>query len=72
MLKLRKWIRFTAIGTFIIWKLTPVVSAEKTRTIEDESIYDLLVDRYFNATNENDDISKYRSKKSNKICWWGF
>lgn len=33
---------------------TPIANAEETKTIADESIYDLLVDRYFNATGEND------------------
>lgn len=42
-----------------------VANAEETKTIADESIYDLLVDRFFNATGENDyhtdpkDISQF-------------
>src|SRR5690606_32259005 len=31
-----------------------MVAAEETRTIEDESIYDVLVDRYFNKQIQND------------------
>ena len=33
------------------------VSAKETRTIADESIYDLLIDRFFNGTGKNDDES---------------
>lgn len=56
-MKFKKWIRSTAIATLLFssFAFTPVVNANETRTIEDESIYDLLVDRYFNATNANDD-----------------
>lgn len=34
--------------------VTPIVNAEETRTIADESIYDVLVDRYYNGTSAND------------------
>lgn len=34
--------------------VTPIANAEETRTIADESIYDVLVDRYYNGTSAND------------------
>lgn len=36
------------------FSLTTVADAQETKTIADETIYDLLVDRYFNSTAEND------------------
>lgn len=56
-MKFNKWIRTTAIAALLFSSVafTSAVNAEQTRTIVDESIYDLLVDRYFNATNANDD-----------------
>lgn len=54
-MKLKKWFRATVTSLFIAsFTLTSVVNAEETKDIADESIYDLLVDRYFNGTNEND------------------
>jgi len=47
------------------FSMTTVANAQQTKTIADETIYDLLVDRYFNATAENDyntdpkDITKF-------------
>lgn len=38
----------------LLWPSMAGVSAEETRTIEDESIYDVLVDRYFNKQIQND------------------
>ncbi|MEK5071397.1 alpha-amylase family glycosyl hydrolase [Sporosarcina sp. FSL K6-1508] len=54
-MKTKKW--FGLIGTFLllITTLSPAgVFAETKRTIEDESIYDLLVDRYNNGDGNND------------------
>lgn len=36
------------------FSLPTVANAQETKTIADETIYDLLVDRYFNSTAEND------------------
>ncbi len=54
-MKFTKWIS-TIAATVLAATLTftPLASAEETRTIADESIYDLLVDRYFNGTSTND------------------
>ncbi|MGM0897761.1 MAG: alpha-amylase family glycosyl hydrolase [Bacillota bacterium] len=49
--------RKSIIAALIMALLLPStagVSAEETRTIEDESIYDVLVDRYFNKQIQND------------------
>lgn len=56
MLNFKKWVSAAAASFLLAGSLlvTPKVDAEETRTIADESIYDLLVDRYFNATFEND------------------
>ncbi|HJF33546.1 MAG TPA: alpha-amylase [Sporosarcina psychrophila] len=54
-MKTKKW--FGLVGTFLllITTLSPAgVFAETKRTIEDESIYDLLVDRYNNGDGNND------------------
>lgn len=54
-LKFNKWISVlatTVLATSLT--ITPVAKAENTKTIADESIYDLLVDRYFNGTDKND------------------
>ncbi|MFC7685658.1 alpha-amylase family glycosyl hydrolase [Ureibacillus sp. GCM10028918] len=55
-MKLTKWISATVASALVAasFSLTTVVNAQETRTIADETIYDLLVDRYFNATAEND------------------
>lgn len=54
-MKFTKWI-CTIAATVLVATLTvtPMVSAVETKTIADESIYDLLVDRYFNGTSAND------------------
>lgn len=55
VLKLKKWFRATVASLFIAsFTLTSVANAEETKDIVDESIYDLLVDRYYNGTNDND------------------
>lgn len=55
-MKFKKWISATATAILLATSLstTPIASAEEKKTIADESIYDLLVDRFFNKTNEND------------------
>lgn len=52
----KKWISVTAASIFLAgsFTVTSVANAEETKTIADESIYDLLVDRYFNASAQND------------------
>ena len=55
-MKLTKWISATVASVIVTasFSLTTVVNAQETKTIADETIYDLLVDRYFNSTAEND------------------
>lgn len=54
-MKKEKWMLMTIIMTLIVSMVTPFTTqAAAKETIEDESIYDLLVDRYFNKTSEND------------------
>ncbi|MEZ0482397.1 alpha-amylase family glycosyl hydrolase [Planococcus sp. SSTMD024] len=43
-----------ALAAALLLPSTAGVAAEETRTIEDESIYDVLVDRYFNKQIQND------------------
>ncbi|WP_271853069.1 alpha-amylase family glycosyl hydrolase [Planococcus maritimus] len=43
-----------ALAAALLLPATTGVAAEETRTIEDESIYDVLVDRYFNKQIQND------------------
>lgn len=72
-MKLKKWIQTTAMATLLSASLlTPVASAEEKRSIADESIYDVLVDRYFNATNSNDDSSKTDPKNVEKFAGGDF
>jgi cyclomaltodextrinase len=53
--KTEKWMLTTIILTLIVSLVTPLTTyAAAKDKIEDESIYDLLVDRYFNKTIEND------------------
>lgn len=56
MLNFKKWVSATAASFLLAATFTvmPKVDAEETKTIADESIYDVLVDRYYNATFEND------------------
>lgn len=53
----KKWIGTVATGVLLSTTLllTPAVQAEENRTMADESIYDLLVDRFFNGIGANDD-----------------
>lgn len=43
-----------ALVAALVWPMAAGVSADETRSIEDESIYDVLVDRYFNKQIQND------------------
>lgn len=58
-MKFKKWISTTAAAILLAASLsaTPAVHAEDKKTIADESIYDLLVDRFFNNTGANDYVA---------------
>ncbi len=54
-MRFKKWISATAASLLLATSLSVApIQAEETRTIADESIYDLLVDRYFNGSGQND------------------
>ncbi|WP_186669246.1 alpha-amylase family glycosyl hydrolase [Sporosarcina sp. BP05] len=54
-MKVNKWFGLIATFLLLVSTLSPAgVFAETERTIEDESIYDLLVDRFNNADGKND------------------
>lgn len=54
-MKIDKWIRATIAATLLMGLIAPLTTqAASKQSIENESIYDLLVDRYFNKTIEND------------------
>ena len=54
----RKWLGVVTAGVLLSTSISLApVSAKETRTIADESIYDLLIDRFFNGTGKNDDES---------------
>ena len=54
-MKTEKWMLMTIILTLIVSMMSPLTTKSAAKeTIEDESIYDLLVDRYFNQSFEND------------------
>ena len=54
-MKTGKWISKTLILTLLVGLIAPLNTLGAVKhTIQDESIYDLLVDRYFNKTIEND------------------
>lgn len=54
-MKLKKWFRATVASLFVAsFAFTSIAHAEEKKNIEDESIYDVLVDRYYNGSNEND------------------
>lgn len=55
-MRLKKWIGATAASVLLAasFSIAPIANADETRTIADESIYDLLVDRFFNGTGTND------------------
>lgn len=52
----KKWIGATAASVLLAatFSTASIANAEEARTIADESIYDLLVDRFFNGTGTND------------------
>lgn len=57
-LRLKKWLSALTAGVLLSTTLVfaGVANAEgQTSTMADESIYDLLVDRFFNGTGKNDD-----------------
>ena len=56
MLIYKKWIRAIVACMLVIITIatSSAVHAEGVKTIDDESIYDLLVDRFFNGTGQND------------------
>ena len=55
-MKFKKWISATAASLLFATSLSVApMQAEEARTIADESIYDLLVDRYFNGSGQNDE-----------------
>ena len=51
---IKKWLSTAVAGVLLATTLQMPVSAAEKRTIQDESIYDVLVDRYFNKTSKND------------------
>ena len=53
----KKWISATVASVLLAtsFSTASIANAEETRTIADESIYDLLVDRFFNGVGTNDD-----------------
>ena len=54
ILTIKKWLSTAVAGVLLATTLQMPVSAAEKRTIQDESIYDVLVDRYFNKTSKND------------------
>ena len=56
-MRLNKWLRALTAGVLLLTTLSfaTAANAAQERTIADESIYDLLVDRFFNGTGQNDD-----------------
>ncbi|MFC4409516.1 alpha-amylase family glycosyl hydrolase [Chungangia koreensis] len=50
-----KRLKFTAVlaAILLLTSIAPATYADGQRTIVDESVYDLLVDRFFNYTNDN-------------------
>lgn len=56
-MNVKKWMGTAVASLLLVTSLSTanVVSAEGTRTIEDESIYDVLVDRFFNGSGLNDE-----------------
>lgn len=55
-LGLKKWLGVVTAGVLLSTSLSMApISAKETQTIADESIYDVLVDRFFNGTGKNDD-----------------
>ncbi|MEC1178833.1 alpha-amylase family glycosyl hydrolase [Metasolibacillus meyeri] len=53
-MKMMKWVSAIIVAILLLTPLSIVSYADEARTIADESIYDVLVDRYFNKTAQND------------------
>lgn len=55
-MRFKKWVTATVATLLLAASVStaPIASAEETRTIADESIYDVLVDRFFNGLGVND------------------
>lgn len=54
-LRFKKWIGAAAASVLLAMSFSAApIQAEEERTIADESIYDVLVDRYFNGSGAND------------------
>ncbi|MBD8031505.1 MULTISPECIES: alpha-amylase family glycosyl hydrolase [Solibacillus] len=56
-MRFNKWLSALTAGVVLSTSLSfaSLANAEENRTIADESIYDILVDRFFNGTGKNDD-----------------
>lgn len=56
-MRFNKWLSALTVGVVLSTSLSfaSLANAEENRTIADESIYDILVDRFFNGTGKNDD-----------------
>ena len=56
-MRLNKWVRSTVVALLLASTIAvaPTYATEKQRTIVDESIYDVLVDRFFNGSGANDE-----------------
>lgn len=53
-MKMMKWVSAMIVTILLISPISAVSYAEEARTIADESIYDVLIDRYYNKTSVND------------------
>lgn len=56
-MRFNKWLSALTAGVVLSTSLSfaSLANAKENRTIADESIYDILVDRFFNGTGKNDD-----------------
>lgn len=60
-----KWFGMIISAVLLLSVIGPIgASAENDRTLEDESIYDLLVDRFNNGNLDNDDAEKDKENSS--------
>lgn len=54
-MNIKKWLGTAVAGVLLATAIQlPASAAQEKRTMQDESIYDVLVDRYFNKTSKND------------------
>ena len=53
-MNIKKWLSTAVASMLLATAIQLPASAQEKRTIQDESIYDVLVDRYFNKTSKND------------------